>query len=370
MRGWVKPKPPSACPVGHKRLWKNGSHLRTIRTLGGPRTFRVRQWKCAECRWTGTDTIPGVEKGARYAKEVKREALRAFYGGETDLPAAVRRMKERLGWSPSPSTVERALLRAAERIQAPEAPSTGILQGDEKFVRVDGRHLPALVLRDTHDVVKAAEVLPDRSPDAIAAVLRPVVEAAGVHTLVTDPWKSYPVVARELGLLLQLCQFHLLKKLNERLHVYLSRKRWGMTREKRQREKRRIRSLFHAFCRSRRPARHLLAIAEVARRHKPLRKFVNHFLLHWRKFHTFRKVPGCPTTNNGSEGGIARLADHLRNLKGFRSAIRAQAFLALWALHANFRPYVSGKFAGLCPLQRAGVDTTGKDWLDCTGLAD
>ncbi|MEM3086915.1 MAG: hypothetical protein QXT68_07240 [Halobacteria archaeon] len=99
---------------------------------------------------------------------------------------------------------------------------------DEKFISLSGRMVPALVVRDaTTRIIPAVRVLPDRSPEAIGAVLRPVVEATRAHTIVTDDHRSYPVVARNLGLRHQLCQTHLLRKLNRKLHVYLSRKRWG-----------------------------------------------------------------------------------------------------------------------------------------------
>ena len=143
-----------------------------------------------------------------------------------------------------------------------------------------------------------------------------------------------------------------------------------MTAERGEGERRRIRSLFHAFCNSKRPRRHIPAIAAVARNHRPLARFIGHFLREWPDYHTFRKVPGCPRTSNGVENGIGSLEGHLGRLKGFRSAERADGFLTLWALHANFRPFETGPYRGRCPLELAGLDVKGRDWLDWTGLAD
>ena len=374
MRGWSRPKSPSACPFCDCRwLWRNRRYRRTVQTLEGPRSFWVRQWKCAECGRTCADRIPGAEKGARYALEVKRKAVRTLFDSEQDVAHTIREMRRNRGWSPSASTVRRALGQAASEIRAPKPPSSGILLSDEKYVRIAGRKRPVLILRDTHQVVRAAEVIPNRSPEAIEEVMEPVQRWTQAHTLVTDDMKSYRVVARDLRLRHQMCQFHLLRAVNRRLHRYLGRKRWGMSREDREREKQKIRDMFRSFCRARGRRQQVAwvrAIARLPRRHPPLARFVAHFLRTWPVYHTFRRVRGCPKTNNGSEGGIARLEKHLARLRGFRSQERANGFLLLWALHWNYRPMETGPHRGKCPLELARLDVKGQDWMDCTGLTE
>src|SRR3990172_4969023 len=110
MRGWLRPKSASACPFcGCRKLWRNRGYLRTVLTLEGPKTRQVTQRKCSRCGRTCADPLPGVEKGARYAKEVKREAVRALFELKLDVTGTVKEMGRRFGWSPSPSTVRMAM---------------------------------------------------------------------------------------------------------------------------------------------------------------------------------------------------------------------------------------------------------------------
>lgn len=92
---------------------------------------------------------------------------------------------------------------------------------------------------------------------------------------------------------------------------------------------------------------------------KALRK---HFDLLTTHFHD----PELPRDNNVVENIISQMNKKLKLTKGFSQRSAAYNFLKLWAVYYRFKPFTDSNFNhrnGKSPLQLAGANTAGLEWL-------
>lgn len=163
----------------------------------------------------------------------------------------------------------------------------------------------------------------EADPQAVKRWLAPLVQRLGVSVIVTDDLATYRVVAGQLGLEHQVCQFHvrrwvgrtlhnLKESLPEDLHSILAEIKQLIAELPPEGGKR----LFELWKE---------VPVEKSARDEPLtpteqlRKLLIRLSEHWSTYRTFDWQPEVPWTNNGTERVIGRMKIRSRTVRGYKN---------------------------------------------------
>lgn len=204
--------------------------------------------------------------------------------------------------------------------------------GKVRVLGVDGAYV--LGMGDKQPVLVAVDMgsgepvalgyLNEKDPAAVQKFIEPLVQRLGVSVIVTDDLASYKVVARELDLEQQVCQFHLRRwvgKALRDLRVALPEE-WHTVLDE-------IKKLVHEL-----PAEgdkrlmqiyRQIPVNRKGRSEQPLtaleqlRFLAGRLSDDWSKYRVFDWQPGVPWTNNLTEQAIGRMKMRARTIRGYKS---------------------------------------------------
>lgn len=243
----------------------------------------------------------------------------------------------------------------------------GILGVDGKVVWAGGTRHALLVAVDqrTHDLVHAV-LVPWETPEAFTRLVTEAVRGAGypLRGIVTDlrigfwnAWKDY--FAR---VPLQACRVHFDRRLDMDIPKHKRSPKGPLAAE----FKTRLRSVIYA--KSEEEATRLLRDLHRDReryqglgRINLIRSITRFFSLYM----THHRHPDLPADNNITENVIKQLGKKLRLIEGFANVDSAERFFRLLIGCYRFKRFTDSTNGrnGKSPLELAGVELTGKDWL-------
>lgn len=200
-----------------------------------------------------------------------------------------------------------------------------VLGLDGAYVRGWGETQPVLVAIDLGNgqPVELGYV-DEKNPQAVRRFLEPLVQRLGVSVIVTDDLVSYRVVADQLELEHQVCQFHLRRwvgrSLRELGQTVPPQWQWvveevkGLIAELPSEGEKRLVQLWKQISGSR--------IGRGAEEWSPLDQ-LRHLLIrlaeNWGHYRVFDWQPDVPWTNNGTEQAIGRMKMRARTVRGYKN---------------------------------------------------
>jgi len=96
----------------------------------------------------------------------------------------------------------------------------------------------------------------------------------------------------------------------------------------------------------------------------PLVQITRSLEVHYERIMAPLSKPGTPRTNNPAEHVIRMLQQQVRGTYGYTSVYSVARTLKLFQVYYRFRPFIEGRRRGRSPLELAGYDLKGMDWLD------
>jgi transposase-like protein len=209
-----------------------------------------------------------------------------------------------------------------------------VLGVDGTGVRLAGRTDGVVVAVDLgRGVPVAVGVLEERDPQAVRAWLEPLVQELGVVVVVTDDLASHAVVADELGLAHQVCQFHVRRWVGRavrELRTTLGIEWQGVLDEVEQV----IRTLapdggarLLALWQQIPPQR--LRKGQPASALQHLKQLLLRLSQSWPRYRLALEHRQIPLTNNGCEQAIGRFKVRSRSVRGFKSMAGVAAAMLL-----------------------------------------
>lgn len=99
-----------------------------------------------------------------------------------------------------------------------------------------------------------------------------------------------------------------------------------------------------------------------------LRSLIDSLIVYKEGLLKYLDTPGLPRSTNVMENFIRNLNRRLKTMDGFQTEEGARAFLKLYSLYYRFKPFTDCRehnkhLNGKNPLNLAGVNTTGLDWV-------
>lgn len=175
----------------------------------------------------------------------------------------------------------------------------------------------------------------EHDPQKVRRWLEPLVQRHGIRVIVTDDLFSYKIVAEQLQLEHQVCQFHVRRWVGKTLKELLETlpKKWLWVLEE-------IRQLIDLLPRDGSKSLYALWKQLPGRRSLPsqarsameqLRDLILRLSQHWQSYCTFQSEPQIPWTNNATEQAIGRMKMRARTVRGYKSWQGMQAGLMLAA---------------------------------------
>ncbi len=335
----------------------------------------LQRFWCSNCRSSFTCERKTARAGARFADDVVEEALRIYVQGLPSYRVLAAMLEQRLGVSVSRFTLNSWVVELGARAKSPLevsielAPKWGGFLGiDGKVIFVNGKQHCLLIGVDhpTQDLVHAL-VLPVENAEGFARLETEARLDAGYPLLgvVSDLGPGFAQTHRDhFGAVpFQACRVHFDRRLDSDIPKFSWSKRAPLYAEL----KDRIRAVLYAP--SVDEARTLLGdlISERARfkstgRVDTLRALERNFDL----YTSHHLTPGLPADNNVTENVIKQLNKKLRLMEGFKSVDSAERYVRLLVGCYRFKRFTDScrkTNNGKAPLELAGVDLAGRDWL-------
>ena len=323
---------PSQCPYCKGETFQRWGQVNKPVKDVSVRTVKVYRYRCCQCGKTfrhypeGSSRADQTERlrlfavilwklGLSYrASSLILSGLNVLVSFMTiwrDVQVEVQQMKRRSRWKP-----------------------VRVLGLDGAYVLGWGDKQPVLVAVDlgTGEPI-AVGYVNEYNPQAVLRWLAPLVQQHGISVLVTDDLSSYKIVAEQLQLGHQICQFHVrrwvgrtLKELQETIS-----QEWLWVLDD-------IRQLIEVLPPD--GSKHLYALwKQLPGRHsKPdqprtpleqLRDLLLRLSEHWHNYCTFQSEPAVPWTNNATERAIGRMKMRTRTVRGYKSWPGMEASLLL-----------------------------------------
>jgi len=330
------------------------------------------------CKTCGKSFTLGRDKarpGARFADDVVDEAVRLYVQGLPSYRVLSVLLERRLHRPVARITLNRWVDDAGGRSKTPLEVSSelaprwgGFLGVDGKFITAGRKEASLLVGVDhpTQDVVHAL-VLPAENGEGFERLVREAVTGAGypLRGIVTDlgPGFAQAYRAHFARVPFQACRIHFDRRLDQDIPKAKGTPNAAIYAEL----KDRIRAVLYAGTEE--EARALLHALSAERgrfggvgRVDSLRSVERNFGLYMAHHHT----PGLPADNNVTENVIKQLGKKLRLMEGFASLESAERFCRLLIGCYRFKRFTDSCRSGhngKAPLELAGVDLAGRDWL-------
>lgn len=327
---------PSARPVACRYcasplLQRWGSHTRCVRDPQ-VRAVVVHRFRCCACQRTFRQYPTGVTRASFTQRGHQLLALMWTLGLSL---RSVARIAHAFALPLCHMTVARALrqqaqLRRRDRCAAP----VRVLGIDGTGARMAGRPDGVVVAVDLgRGVPVAVGVLEERDPQAVRAWLEPLVRDLGVVVVVTDDLASHAVVADDLGLAHQVCQFHVRRWVGRavrNLRTQLGTE-WQAVLDEVETIVRTLppdggaRLLVHW---QQIPRERLRKGHPASARHQ-LKQLLLRLSQSWPRYRLALEHRQIPLTNNGCEQAIGRFKVRSGSVRGFKSRAGVEAAMLL-----------------------------------------
>lgn len=350
------------------------------RTSAAPTGLRgplgsLQRFLCRSCGRTFTPLRRAARPRARFTDEVVEEAVRLYVQGLPSYRVLSVLLEQRLGRPVGRFTLNGWVDELGRRAKTPVEVSaelhpswSGFLGVDGKAIFVAGQEATFLIGVDqgTHDVVHAVVAALEGEEPFERVVREAVTEARyPLKGLVSDA--AAPFLAAHANYFarvpLQLCRIHA----SRRLDFIIPKAKRSPHAFLRAELKDRVRAVL--FASTEKEARRLFRALLADRdrydglgRTDTLAAMERSFELYM----THHRVGGMPADANITENVIKQLGKKLRLMEGFASLESAERFSRLLVGCYRFKRFTDScrrKDNGKSPLQLAGVDTNGTDWL-------
>lgn len=302
------------------------------------------------------------------------EAVRFYVQGLASYRTLSTLMEHRVGRPISRSTLNGWVDQAGRMAMTPLEMSAalaphwgGFLGVDGKAVFVKGVEHALLVAVDqtTQDVVHALLVQAE-TEQAFYRLVREAVVLAGypLKGLVTDASPRFVAAhANYLAKLpLQLCRIHFSRNLD----YDIAKAKRSPDAALRAELKQRIRAVLFADT-YQEAARLWPTLLDDAAHYQGLSRYdtLGSLRDRFQLYMTHHRIPGLPADANITENVITQLGKKLRLIEGFQTVDSAERFIRLLVGCYRFKRFTDSDNGhnGKCPLEIAGIDLTGIDWL-------
>jgi hypothetical protein len=313
---------PSECPACKGELLQRwGGQVRRVRDPYVEEVL-VYRYRCCLCRHTFRHYPQGVDQ-AQQTQRLRQLAglcwvLGLSYRGVAAVFAVfcvgISRMS---AWRDAQDRAKQLLRKRIWK-------KVRILGLDGAYVLGWGQKRPVLVAVDLGEGEPVSVGYVDESdPQAVKRWLEPLVKRLGVSVIVTDDLMTYRIVARQLGLEHQVCQFHVRRWVGRAIHEL---------------QERLPPDLQPVLCEVKQLITDLPAEGgkrlfelwkqvpvEKSARNQPLtpteqlRNLLLRLSEHWSTYRIFDWQPEVPWTNNGSEQVIGRMKVRSRTVRGYKT---------------------------------------------------
>ena len=313
---------PNRCPYCAGETFQRwGGKVKRVRDshLGEVWVYRYR---CCSCRRTFRHYPVGVDRGSQTQRMRALAAIGWLFGmsyrGISSFLSVWVNLERMSIWR---DVQQRAKHLQKERHWKP----VRVLGLDGAYVRGWGEIQPVLVAVDlgTGKPVTVGYV-DEKDPQAVKKFLEPLVQRLGISVIVTDDLFSFKVVADQLGLEQQICQFHLRRWVGRTLHELKKTipPEWmGIIEETRTLVKelpiqgdRRLLELWRQIPETRQ-GRHGSELSPLDQ----LRFLLVRLAQNWARYRVFDWQPDVPWTNNPTEQVIGKMKMRARTVRGYKN---------------------------------------------------
>jgi transposase-like protein len=336
----------------------------------------LQRFLCRTCRRSFTSPRKTARPRASFADDVVLEAVRLYVQALTSYRVLAALLERRLGRSISRFTLNtwvdeiggraKTTLEVSQELRPQWGGFLGV-DGKAIFVGREQRCLLIGVDHPTQDVVHAL-VLPDENPDGFIQLITEARLDAGyplrgvISDLATGFLEAHQDHFGEIPF--QACRVHF----DRRLDDDIPKRKRSPDAHLRAELKGRIRAVLYAstysgacdglgsLVRDRERYAHILRTRVDSLRSLE-RRFAAYTAYHF--------TPGLPPDNNVAENVIKQLNKKLRLMEGFASLESAERFCRLLVGCYRFKRFTDSRNGsnGKAPLEAAGVDLVGRDWL-------
>jgi transposase-like protein len=313
---------PGECPYCGGETFQRWGQVRKPVQDTRARRVRVYRYRCCACKRTFRHYPGGVTR----ADQTERLRLFAVICWRLGLSyRGVSAILGGLGIGLCPMTVWRDAQGEEKKLRGEnEWKPVRVLGLDGAYVLGWGEKRPVLVAVDLGEGQPVAVgYVDEHDPRAMQRWLEPLVQRMGVSVIVTDDLMMYKVVAHQMNLEHQICQFHVrrwvgrtLKELENRLP-----KEWlwvvgeikGLMAELPPEGDKRLYALWKQVAVRR--GRGNAPLTPIDQ----LRDLLIRLSENWPSFCTFYSDPAIPWTNNGTEQVIGRMKMRARTVRGYKN---------------------------------------------------
>ena len=335
----------------------------------------LQRFLCRSCNTSFTSGRKRARPGAKFADDVVEEAVRFYVQGLTSYRVLASLLEHRCGQSVGRAALNNWVHELGQQAKSPLEVSIelrprwgGFLGIDGKVIFIQGkRHCLLLgVDHPTQDLVHAL-VLPGETAEGLARLETEARLDAGYELkgVVADLGAGFAQTHRDYfgAVPFQACRVHF----DRRLDSDIPKAMWSAKAPLYAELKARIRAVLYAPTYD--DGRLLLrALVDERVRFKGIGN-VNVIRALERNFDVYMAhhlTPGLPPDNNVTENVIKQLNKKLRLMEGFQSPESAEGYVRLLVGCYRFKRFTDScrrADNGKAPLELAGVDLTGRDWL-------
>jgi transposase-like protein len=313
---------PSRCPYCAGETFQRwGGKIKRVRD---PRVGEVwvYRYRCCSCRRTFRHYPSGVDRASQTQRMRELAAigwlLGMSYRGISVFLSVWVDLKRMSIWRD-------VQLRAKQLEKARHWKPVRVAGVDGAYVRGWGEIQPVLVVVDlgTGKPITVGYI-DEKDPQAVKRFLEPLVQRLGISVIVTDDLFSYKVVADQLGLEQQVCQFHLRRWVGRTLHelkktippewLGIIEETKTLIKELPMEGDRRLLELWRQIPETRQ--------GRNGSDYSPL-DLLRHLLLrlaeNWTRYRVFDWQPDVPWTNNPTEQVIGRMKMRARTVRGYKT---------------------------------------------------
>ena len=286
------------------------------------RQVKVYRYRCCRCKRTfrhypaGNNRVDQTERLKLFAVLLWRLGL--SHRGSSLILSGLRVRVSHM-------TIWRDVQAAAHQIQRTNRWKPGRIVGlDGAYVLGWGGKQSVLVAVDLGSGEPlAVGYVNEQDPQSVRRWLAPLVQQHGITVIVTDDLSSYKIVAEQLQLGHQICQFHLRRWVSKALRELQETvpKEWLWVLDE-------IHNLIDLLPPDGSQSLYALWKQLPGRRSKPdqprspmeqLRDLLLRLSHDWHKYCTFQSEPQVPWTNNATEQAIGRMKMRARTVRGYKS---------------------------------------------------
>jgi transposase-like protein len=313
---------PSRCPYCPGETFQRwGGALREVRDPHIQQVV-VYRYRCCRCRRTFRHYPAGVD---RASQTQRMRALAAIgwllgmsYRGTSSFLGVWVNLERMSIWR---DVQQRAKQLERERHWKP----VRVLGLDGLYVRGWGKIQPVLVAVDLGDGDPVTlGYVDEKDPQAVKQFLEPLVQRLGISVIVTDDLFSFKVVADQLGLEHQVCQFHLRRWVGRTLHelkqtippewLWVIEETKILIKELPIQGDRRLLQLWRQIPETRQ-GRNGSELSPLDQ----LRFLLVRLAQNWARYRVFDWQPDVPWTNNPTEQVIGKMKMRARTVRGYKT---------------------------------------------------